>query len=273
MEFTDDPLEYQLSDRGLAYMRPITTRDGASVAVHDSSNAEHDQLWFAFKPTLERSTLDGAYSIGMDIEDALTLAQQIIVLAERRGIRPADGSVVGPALDEYVATAAALNMNGDVQLPDRQTGAISDLDGILELGAFLATVHTAAALAEDIPRRIADFDITAFTQDISAHLASSAEAAQRRIRDIALGIDEDARKVFPPRPHHLNTAADHLERLHTLALAVAARAGAVRAEIECYLDTSTNPAPAGPNPECSCSDGNCDDCKRDRAELETNTDE
>ena len=273
MEFTDDPLEYQLSDRGLAYMQAIETKEGASVAVHDSSNAEHDELWFEFKPTLEQSTLDGAYSIGMDIEDALTLAQQIIVLAERRGIRPADGPRIDPVLDDYANAAAKINMNADVHLPDRETGTISDIDGIIELGAYLATVHTAAALAEDIPRRIADLDITAFTQDIGDHLRWSAQAAERRIRDIALGNYEDAPKVFPPRPYHLNTAADYLERLHALALAVAARAGAVRSEIECYLDTSTNPAEAEPNPECSCTDGNCDDCRRERAEQETNTDE
>ena len=160
-------------------------------------------------------------------------------------------------------------MDADVPLPDRQNGAISDIDGIIELGAFLATIHTAAALAEDIPRRIADLDITAFTQDIGAHLASSAEAAQRRIRDIALG-DDEAPKVFPPRPYHLNTAADYLKALRIKALAVAARADAVRSEIECYLDTSTNPEPDSDRaPGCQCTDGNCDKCLHYRQTTES----
>lgn len=164
--------------------------------------------------------------------------------------------------------------------PAPAAGMRSDTDDITQLGAYLATVHTAAALAEDIPGRIGDLDITAFTHDIGAHLAFAAEAAQRSIRDLALapGDEQAARTVFPPRPYHLNTAGDYLERLQALALDLAARAGAVRTEIECYLgadepedipEYARGLLDAIPNPECSCDDGNCDDCKRDRANTES----
>lgn len=279
MEFTDNPLEPTITDRGLAYMRPITTKEGATVEVHDSSNAERDELWFEFAPMVQ-PTLDGKYSIALDIPDAVTFAHQIIALARRRGYNP-DGTRQAEATPEVVdglvaelnTATAALN----AALPHPADGTRSDTGAILELGSYLATVHTAAALAEDIPRRIADLDITAFTQDIGNHLTSAAEAAQRAIRDIALG--DEAPRVFPPRPYHLNTAGDYLERLRVLALAVAARAGAVRVEIECYLDTDPDPDTVPeyargllnttPNPECSCDDGNCDDCKRDRADTES----
>lgn len=301
MEFTDNPLEPTISDRGLAYMRPLTTQEGATVEVHDSSNAERHELWLEFGPVLEQSTLDGKYSFAMGIGDALMFAQQIIALAERRGVHLVDlapGAVPmslavawdegheagricerladrigttdaghgagcedqypnpyrtdGPApevidglVDELDQATAKLN----AVLPEPEGETRSDSGDILELGAYLATVYTAGALAGAIPRLIGDLDITAYTADINAHLESAAEAARRSIHDLALGPDilgEPANgqtRVFPPRPYHLNSAGDYLSNLRTGALALAARAETVRAEIECYLAEDPEPEP------------------------------
>jgi hypothetical protein len=301
MEFTDNPIEPFISDRGLAYMRPLTTQQGATVEVHDSSNAEHDELRLEFGPVLEQSTLDGKYSLAMGIGDAVTFAQQIIALAERRGVRLVDlehnavpmslavawdegheaGRICerladrigtkdsghgagcedeypnpyrsdGPApevidglVDELDTATAKLN----AVLPEPEGETRSDSGDILELGAYLATVYTAAALAGAIPRLIGDLDITAYTADINAHLESAAEAARRDIHDLALGPDvlgEPANgqtRVFPPRPYHLRSAGDYLSSLRTSALALAARAEVVRAEIACYLTEAPDPEP------------------------------
>lgn len=87
MEFTDNPLDYQINDRGLAYMPPIDSGRG-TIAVHDSSNAEHDELWVALEgvPTETRRP-----SVAISVDDALMLARQIITLATRRGHDLADG--------------------------------------------------------------------------------------------------------------------------------------------------------------------------------------
>lgn len=252
MEFTDNPLEPTVSDRGLAYMQPIDSGRG-TVAVHDSSNAEREELWLQFTPVEPQSTLDGAYSVPMGIEDALTFACQIIALGARRGYR-----LNGPAAeaarhlldhdDEQDADADALEAlaanlhDASAQLaaalPDRpDPGLRSDRDAITELAPYLATVHTAAALAEDIPRLIGEIDITAYTADIGAHLGAAAEAAVARIRTIALAADDEVvAGAFPPAAYRLNSAGDYLTGLRGRALALAAHAETVRAEIDCYLE-------------------------------------
>lgn len=282
MEFTDNPLEPTITDRGLAYMQPITTREGATVEVHDSSNAEHDEVWFEFGPVLEQSTLDGKHSLAVGIGDALMFAQQIIAVAERRGFRLVDlaGDPAPEVIDGLVAELDTATAKLNAVLPEPEGETRSDSGDILELGAYLATVYTAAALAGAIPRLIGDLDITAYTADINAHLESAAEAARHEIHALALDTHITAdRRVFPPRPHHLNTVGDYLSNLRTGALALAGRAEVVRAEIECYLAEDPEPEPipeyargllnTTPNPECSCDDGNCDDCKRDRANTES----
>jgi hypothetical protein len=101
--------------------------------------------------------------------------------------------------------------------------------------------------------------------DITAGLASAAEAARRTIHHVALGEVEHG--AFPPRPHHINKAGAYLTELRTRALALAARAEVVRAEIECYLDTAEPEDDRAPG--CQCTDGNCDNCLTHRRTTET----
>jgi len=247
MATIDNPLEPVITESGLARMPPIDTEHGSTLEVHDSSSIEPDELWFVLEGG--RVNLDGEYRLAVPMVDALTFARQIIALGERRGYgTEADApapEVIDGLVDELDTATAKLN----AALPDREGETRSDSGDILELGAYLATVHTAAALAGAIPRLIGDLDITAYTADINAHLESAAEAARRDIHDLALGPDvlgEPANgqtRVFPPNPYHLRTAGDYLSSLRTSALALASRAEVVRAEIECYLAEDPDPEP------------------------------
>jgi len=94
------PEPEKVSVRGLAFMPKVRTLNGGGIAVHESSDAEHDALWLVIGgATIEEATLNGnelkgtaapAASTTLDIRDAMELARQILALAERRGYTYSD---------------------------------------------------------------------------------------------------------------------------------------------------------------------------------------
>lgn len=284
MATIDNPLEPEVTESGLATMPPIDTEHGSTLQVHDSSSIEPDEVWFVLEGG--QVSLDGEYRLAVPMVDALTFARHIIALGERRGyhLDPADdepdATVIDNLMDELDEVTAKLN----AAVPDRsELHTRSDEGDILELGAYLATLHTAAALAEDIPRRIAALGATAYAQEIGHNLDKAAQTARERIRDLALG--DHTPEVFPPCPYLLRGAVRHLEGVQAEALALYNRAGIVIAEVECYREEpepdpmvedlltvfdETNAEPESDRaPGCQCTDGNCDKCLHYRQTTES----
>lgn len=285
MEFTDNPLEPHISDRNLAYMRPITSNRGDTVEVHDSSNAESDELWLEFEPTVQ-PTLDGKYAIALDITDALTFAQQIITLAERRGHerpdlaaaridaiaefleRQAGNRHSSDALTEDVHLAVAMGvpleriydpedveharaaLAADDTAPDVMADTAARMSkapdpgeereaGILEIGAYLATMYAAGAMARDLPKRVEGLALSAANPGLADQFAYAQQAAQDRIAYLAVN-NETTDQEFPPGGYSVQAIGRNLTRLHADAIALAARCTAVLCEIEPYLDPEGN---------------------------------
>jgi hypothetical protein len=181
-------IEYEVSDRGLAYPAPVTALDGRIVEVYDSSLATDEALWLRIKaPTTPGEVLDDAsralfsgikgalaadgpmleYAAQITLDDAVVLADQLIALALRRGKRITDDALAARLGAARIDAIVEFISRQGVEYRDHSSRALrEDLRLALSMGVPLERLYD----PEDVENVRTDLDAEAGREHLDALL-------------------------------------------------------------------------------------------------------